>query len=155
MSENTPARLKTVEWVDGALRLVDQRQLPEQLAYWDIDNVKDAFHAIRTLAVRGAPAIGIAAAYGLYLGVRDFPDDRTPADLLAYVDKNCRYLASSRPTAVNLSWALERLRKLAHGRAHSHTVAEIKQALLDEAHGILNEDRATCRAIGENGFELL
>jgi len=148
------SRLKTIEWTGAAARIIDQTLLPIRLDYADIDNVKDMFLAIKTLRVRGAPAIGIAAAYGLYLGVLDFPDERDMHDFLAYVDKNARYLAGARPTAVNLFWALDRMKKKAHDAAGA-SVAEVKAALLREAHAILEEDRAMCRAIGEHGFELI
>jgi len=147
-------RLKTICWADGHVRLIDQTRLPTELVYLDITAAKDMFHAIRTLQVRGAPAIGIAAAYGLYLAVSDFPDHRTTGDFLAYVDKNCRYLASARPTAVNLFWALEKLGKTAHAYSGS-SVPEIKRHLLEEAHQIFATDRQTCRQIGENGYELV
>lgn len=135
--------------------MIDQTLLPEELVYLDIDNIKDVYSAIKELKVRGAPAIGIAAAFGLYIGVSDFPSDRTNSDFVAYVDKNCRYLASARPTAVNLFWALERLRKRAHALSPEKSIPEMKQAMLAEAEAILAEDRATCRAIGEHGFELI
>ncbi len=147
-------RLKTVEWVDDRLRMIDQTILPEKLVYLDIDNIKDVYFAIKELKVRGAPAIGIAAGFGLYIGVSDFPSDRTNTDFVAYVDKNCRYLASARPTAVNLFWALERVRRRAHAMSAEHNISSIKAAMLDEAKAILAEDRATCRAIGEHGFEV-
>jgi methylthioribose-1-phosphate isomerase len=148
------SRLKTIAWTGSAARCIDQTLLPGQLEYVDITTIKDMFHAIKTLKIRGAPAIGIAAAYGLYLGCADFPDDRNSGDFLAYVEKNARYLAGARPTAVNLFWALDRCGKKVHS-AGSRTVSEMKQVLLDEANTILEEDRAMGRKIGEFGYELL
>ena len=148
--------LKTIEWADDAVRLVDQTLLPGQLVHARIDNIKDMHQAIRVLQVRGAPAIGIAAAFGLYLGVRDFPNDRTMQDFLAYVEKHARYLATSRPTAVNLFWALDRMKAVATSSAVPHkSIAEVKEILLAEARAMCEEDRQMCRAIGEHGFELL
>ncbi len=147
--------LKTVEWNDGRVRMVDQTQLPGNLAYKDIENIKDMYHAIRSLTVRGAPAIGIAAAYGLCLGVGDFPENRTAADFLAYLEKHARYLAGARPTAVNLNWALDRLLSVAREKAESATVRELKSALVREADEVLREDLEMCRSIGRHGLELL
>ncbi|MBD3421657.1 MAG: S-methyl-5-thioribose-1-phosphate isomerase [Chitinivibrionales bacterium] len=149
------ARLKTIEWTGKAVRLIDQTLLPGKLVYEDITNVKDMHHAIKVLKVRGAPAIGIAAAYGLYLAASDFPDDRTSSDFLAYIEKNERYLAGSRPTAVNLFWALNRVKNHAHILADSKTVPEIKVSMLEQAHAILAEDREMGKKIGEHGYELL
>src|SRR4051794_26429474 len=94
----------TVRWVggtDGHLVLLDQTRLPAQIVYLECHAVEDVWHAIKRLSVRGAPAIGIAAAYGVCVGVNE-------GRLLEEV---CDYLATSRPTAVNLFWALERMRK--------------------------------------------
>ena len=93
---------ETLEWRGDNLRIVDQRALPDKLIFWDCRTVADVAEAIRTLAVRGAPAIGIAAAYGVVLGART---DRKS------VDSAIRELACTRPTAVNLFWALERMKK--------------------------------------------
>ncbi|MBD3343605.1 MAG: S-methyl-5-thioribose-1-phosphate isomerase [Chitinivibrionales bacterium] len=148
-------RLKTIEWSDSAVRIVDQTLLPNELSFCTIDNITGIYDAIKTLKVRGAPAIGIAGAYGLYLGMADFPEDRSLSNFITYLEKNVRYLDSARPTAVNLFWALERMSKKAKAMADSSSILEIKQALLQEAHLILDEDKRSCRMIGEHGFGVI
>jgi methylthioribose-1-phosphate isomerase len=148
--------LKTIEWKDGAARIIDQTQLPGDLVYRDIRTAEEMHEAIRLLRIRGAPAIGIAAAFGVYCGVRDFPDNLPAEELLALVERKADYLSSSRPTAVNLFEAIDRMKKKAMGLVEqSVSVSQIKQKLLDEAQAILNEDVQTCRKIGEHGFELM
>ena len=134
----------TVIYADHKLSLLDQRRLPQEITYLDIATLPEAHAAIATLAVRGAPAIGVAAAYALALSMRDQP----AADFSASLTKNARYLASARPTAVNLQWAISRLGSVAHQRPSF-------AALLDEAGKIHREDQALCAGIGEHGAELL
>jgi methylthioribose-1-phosphate isomerase len=98
----------TIEWsgdANGHLRVLDQTRLPAEADYLDCRTAEDVWHAIKRLSVRGAPAIGVAAAYGVCVGVNEGRD----------VDEVCDYLATSRPTAVNLFWALERMRKASRG----------------------------------------
>lgn len=126
---------KSIEWVgaaDGFLRLIDQTQLPTTLAYRDCRTVEDVWEAIKALRVRGAPAIGIAAAYGVVIGVRGGQRMGEVAD----------YLRTSRPTAVNLFWALDRMERAGRN-------------LLDEARAIHDEDRRMCHAIGRAGAALI
>jgi methylthioribose-1-phosphate isomerase len=149
-------RLKTIEWVEGAARILDQTRLPGDLVYCDIGTAEEMYEAIKILMIRGAPAIGIAAAFGVYCGVKDFPEDRPAGDLLSLVEQKADYLASSRPTAVNLSWAMDRVKKTAQSLVNlSQSTSCIKKVLLLEAQAILDEDREACRKIGEFGFELL
>src|SRR5947208_6221442 len=103
--------LKTIEWTGEACRLLDQTRLPTETCYVDITDEKQMWDAIRRLVVRGAPAIGVAAAFGVYLGVRHYEGDAP--GFLRRVDEVCDYLATSRPTAVNLFWALDRIRGVA------------------------------------------
>jgi methylthioribose-1-phosphate isomerase len=147
------ARLKTIEWAGECVRIIDQTQLPVTLAHVDITTIEAMHEAIRTLRVRGAPALGIAAAFGLYLGIRHFPDNSTKSEFVTELARKAEYLSASRPTAVNLFWALGRMQ----GRvlSSSLTVPQMKTALLQEAQEICEEDKRMCRAIGENGFELL
>lgn len=149
------AKLKTIEWANDKVRLIDQTKLPEHILHLEIETIEEMYDAIKILSVRGAPAIGIAAAFGLYLGIRDFPDEGTVADFLKLLDKMAEYLAESRPTAVNLVWALKRLEKLAKENADNLNVEELKELLLTDSIAILNEDNASCRAIGEYGFEIM
>jgi methylthioribose-1-phosphate isomerase len=146
--------LKTIEWGNDAARIIDQTKLPAELVYREIRTAGEMFDAIKTLCIRGAPAIGIAAAFGLYCGVRDFPEDGAVDTFLASVDSKADYLASSRPTAVNLFWAIDRMKKKARSLPNE-SIKTIKQALLDEAQEMLNEDILACKNIGDYGFDLL
>jgi len=145
--------IETIAWKDGAARIIDQTALPGELRYLDITSAEQMWEAIRTLRIRGAPAIGIAAAFGCYLGVRDLG----AADFAAFrerLERVCDYLGSARPTAVNLFWALGRIRDLAD-RIRDRPVEQIKQAILNEAISMIEEDHEVCRAIGRFGAELL
>ncbi|HEY2148748.1 MAG TPA: S-methyl-5-thioribose-1-phosphate isomerase [Pirellulales bacterium] len=147
----------TLQWiggVDGHLRLIDQTRLPEELVEIDCFDVETVWEAIRSLRVRGAPAIGMAAAYGVTLGLQHAKAASADA-FFARFEEVKRYLASSRPTAVNLFWALDRLAKLVERHRERKTPAEILSLLLAEAHAIVEEDRQVCRAIGRHGAALL
>jgi len=145
--------VRTLEWRDGALWLIDQTKLPTEHVEVACRTVEEVWDAIKRLVVRGAPAIGVAAAYGVALGAQNSEAVR-PETLLADVEGVCRYLATSRPTAVNLFWALDRMRAVARACAGLDTAA-IKQRLLDEAHAICEEDRAIGRRIGAHGHALI
>jgi methylthioribose-1-phosphate isomerase len=116
--------------------------------------------AIKRLVIRGAPAIGVAAAFGVYLGVRH-DDSEYLADFDQHLDEVCAYLATSRPTAVNLFWALDRMKRVSQdtrkqgSRSEEQMVQKIKQRLLSEALTMLEEDKEVCKQIGENGLALL
>ena len=100
-------------WFDreaGALRIVDQTLLPGEVQYRELKTVEEVWTAIRILQVRGAPAIGVAAAYGAYLGARE-KNPQSPQELEKALGETCAYLKTSRPTAVNLAWALSRMEK--------------------------------------------
>ena len=150
-------KVETLRWVggsDGHLSMIDQTLLPVEVAEIACRDVESVWEAIKTLRVRGAPAIGIAAAYGVCVGVQDAidSDDATFFDRLTQV---VEYLATSRPTAVNLFWALDRMLQRATDLRGTQTPAAIHAALLDEARGIHQKDREMCHAIGRNGAELL
>jgi methylthioribose-1-phosphate isomerase len=154
--------IQTITWTGSAARLLDQTKLPTETVYVDITDEKQMWHAIKRLVVRGAPAIGVAAAFGVYLGVRDFPQDES-ADISAFdkrLDEVCDYLKSSRPTAVNLAWAVDRVRQHARvgpkDRAHSwQRIGIEKRRILEEALKMLGDDTAICRGLGEHGVKLL
>jgi methylthioribose-1-phosphate isomerase len=152
--------LQSLRWNAGHLDLLDQRLLPVEIEYLPLTTSEGVWDAIRHLKVRGAPAIGIAAAYGVYLGVNTFQpsgNDETAnrALLLEEIVKQAEYLATSRPTAVNLFWALDRMKLRAQAlAADGQSVVEIKQALLDEAIQIQAEDEKTNRLIGEHALTL-
>lgn len=153
----TPRALpRTIEWVgglDGVARLIDQTKLPAELVFLDCRDAETMWEAIRALRVRGAPAIGVAAAMGVVLGVRGSADgDRGVFD--AQLRATCAYLATARPTAVNLFWALERMQRVASEHA-SERPRRLVERLLGEAQAIRDEDAAMCRAIGQYGAALL
>lgn len=147
------ARLKTIEWIDDCARIVDQTALPSNLVYKDIHSAEEMYDAIKSLSVRGAPAIGVAAAFGLYLGIRGIPDNVTNEKFTAELQKKADFLISSRPTAVNLAWAIKRMMETAQSSGSS--IAGKKKDLLDESKKILEEDRQMCLAIGRHGYELI
>ncbi len=133
-----------VVWDDGTLKLLDQRVLPDETTYLHIHTLDAAVEAIRTLAVRGAPAIGIAAGYALARTLRDIPQAEFQETLMA----SAAALKAARPTAVNLAWAVNRL--LDHARQ-----TPSYEGLVEEAIRIHEEDRRICRAIGEAGQHLI
>ena len=146
----------TIEWVGGvggAARLIDQTLLPVDTVFIDCRDIETMWEAIKVLRVRGAPAIGIAAAMGVVLGVQGSAAASGDA-LVAEVEQAADYLATSRPTAVNLFWALDRMRRVARAAADLPP-DQIKARLLAEAVAILEEDKAICRRIGRNGAELI
>jgi methylthioribose-1-phosphate isomerase len=148
--------LRSLIWNEEAQRLdlLDQRLLPEEVVYLPLTTSQGVWEAIKHLKVRGAPAIGIAAAYGLYMGTRDAGDEL--ASWMDMLRKERDYLASSRPTAVNLFWALDRLVRRAESMAASGlTAGAIHSALLEEAKAIHIEDETTNRQIGEHALTLL
>ncbi len=148
-------RLRTIEWINGGVRIIDQTRLPGELIYERITDVESMVGAIKKLRIRGAPAIGIAAAFGCYLAVADFPEHGGKNDLLTLLEKNGDFLAQSRPTAVNLFWAIDRMKKRARELVQMAEIPEVKAGLLAEANKILEEDRSMGRAIGEHGAKLL
>lgn len=146
--------LQSVRWEGDQLLLLDQTLLPEKAEYLTLSDVEQVWDAIERLKVRGAPAIGITAAYGVYVAVRNAEEELAEA-LVAEVKKQADYLATSRPTAVNLFWALKRMVRCAEqSLAAGNSAVGIKQALLQEAQDIQAEDEAVCRAIGEHALTL-
>ncbi|OGD76756.1 MAG: S-methyl-5-thioribose-1-phosphate isomerase [Candidatus Coatesbacteria bacterium RBG_13_66_14] len=145
--------VKTIAWENNSLVILDQTLLPTEERYAVLETVEDVHRAILRLEVRGAPAIGAAAALGLYVAVQHgaFP---TYDSLKNALRQAADFLASSRPTAVNLTWALERMTEVAEGMPGAEPEA-VKRALLDEALAIMAEDREACRAIGRHGQGLL
>ena len=148
---------RAVNWRNGELHLLDQRKLPHVEAYVHCQTIEDVYEGIRTLTVRGAPAIGIAAAYGMLL---DF--DFAGADVARGFRERGSYLISARPTAVNLAWAVERMLDRFHrldvseGQSKDKGKAKnIYQALIEEATAIYDEDACACRAIGEVGLPIV
>jgi len=152
--------VSTIDWVgdpakprEGKVRLIDQTLLPTELAHIECDDTEVLWEAIRMLRVRGAPALGIAGAMGVCLGVRDTPAG-TGEELVREVDEVASYLATSRPTAVNLFWALDRMKAKARELA-AKPVDGILVGLLAEALLVQKEDQDVCREMGRNGAALL
>jgi methylthioribose-1-phosphate isomerase len=157
MSDAQGPTIATLAWVggvDGYLDLIDQTLLPLELRRIECRDVEEVWEAIRALRVRGAPAIGIAAAYGVCLGLQSTAGS-DEATFFSRLDEVTNYLAGSRPTAVNLFWALERITNRATGLRGEKTPGEILSDLLAEACAIEAEDRACCRKIGQLGAALL
>ncbi len=149
--------VQALKWIgdtDGFLELIDQRQLPGQFVKLQCRDTETLFDAIKTLAVRGAPAIGVSAAYGLVLAMQKLAAGNNLERGLKVLAESCEYLASSRPTAVNLFWALDRVRTKAEEIASAQPETKLqtlRQAVLDEANAICREDMDMCRQIGQNG----
>ena len=149
--------VKALEWigdVDGFLELVDQRKLPGDFVKLKCRDVETLYEAIKTLAVRGAPAIGVCAAYGLVLGMQKSADTDDLKKGLKILDQSAEYLATSRPTAVNLFWALRRVREKAGQYAVEHpgaSLQDLRTMIFAEANAIYQEDVDMCRRIGQNG----
>ena len=143
----------TVEWKDGAVRLLDQTRLPAVVEFLDCHDYQTVADAIRTLKVRGAPAIGVTAAMGVALGAQTIATTDYPS-FAQTVLKICDDLAATRPTAVNLFWAIERMRRKLES-LRSQPISAIKQALIIESQAILEEDIALCKAMGRHGAELI
>ena len=143
----------TIEWKNDNVRIIDQTRLPTEKLFVTIDTAEKMWEAIKVLKIRGAPAIGIAAAFGIYLGVRDFEGGDRNA-FMQNLEDVCDYMARSRPTAVNLFWAIERIKDLVKSR-EDLPPAEMKTLILNEAKAMVEEDNRVCRSIGEHGAGLI
>ena len=144
--------VSTVAWDDGAVVMIDQRRLPGEQVFVRCRQPREVAEAIRNMTIRGAPAIGVAAAFGLALAARG--SKAQGAALAAEFERACGELAHTRPTAVNLFWAIDRMRRRFQAAAEMDGAA-LRQALLDEALAIQAEDLAACRRMGDLGAELL
>ena len=145
--------IRTIDWKNGKVRIIDQTKLPQELVYLNIDNMEDLGQAIKTMQVRGAPALGAAAALGVYLGVRNYPGVDWPG-FSRELKAAAKYISASRPTARNLFWGIERVCAIVL-KNNKQPVSKIKQAILDEAKRIMREDSFSCRKIGFYGAKLL
>jgi methylthioribose-1-phosphate isomerase len=150
--------LKWIGGIDGFLELTDQRKLPTEFVKLPCRNIDQLFDAIRTLAVRGAPAIGVAAAYGLVLSTQQLAEGDDVKKALSVIAETRDYLASSRPTAVNLCWAVDRMTHKAEQLVRSSpavSLQALREFVRSEANAIFEEDVVMCRRIGENGEKLI
>lgn len=145
--------MKSIEWINGKVRFIDQTVLPIEEKFVETDDLEVLAEAIRFLKVRGAPALGIAAAYGILLGTQH-AHSATPQELSDTLERSALLLGRTRPTAHNLFWALERMRSVCRLNMH-RSVGEIKKALFNEAMHIHREDAEMCTAIGRYGAELV
>ena len=147
--------LPTIEWQDDVVVMVDQRKLPSREVYVRCRTAQEIAKAIRTMVIRGAPAIGVAAAMGLALGARKSKAKGTK-QFAAEFTKTCDVMAATRPTAVNLFWAINRMKgAFAEGAQAGESPDEIAARLEREARRIHDEDVASCRAIGAHGAALV
>ena len=135
---------KTIWFVDNLVKIIDQTKLPHKFVIKDLKNVKDAINAIKTMEVRGAPLIGATAAYGLVLSIIEKND-------LSFLKKSCEELIASRPTAINLKWAVDRMMKKLNGINEK----DILKIALEEAKVIKEEDEGFCKNIGLNGLKII
>ncbi|MEH6939216.1 S-methyl-5-thioribose-1-phosphate isomerase [Bacillus sp. JJ664] len=142
---------ESLQWNGETLNILDQTKLPLEIVYIEATSLQDVREAIVKLQVRGAPAIGLAAAYGLYLGVRDIETDKVE-EFREQSRQLADELISARPTAVNLAWAVEKLLQLS---SDAKSVAEAKFSIMEEAIKLHLADEATCKEIGENALTLL
>lgn len=143
--------LKSLEWKGDSLSLLDQTKLPGTLSYLSCKDYKSVAEAIRILAVRGAPAIGVAAAYGVVLAYRETKQSaKSPEEFRILFKEACAYICHARPTAVNLSWAVHQMEEV----YEKAKLGEAEKALLDKAHEIEEEDIHTCRSMGNWGADL-
>ncbi|MGK7896699.1 MAG: S-methyl-5-thioribose-1-phosphate isomerase [Xenococcus sp. (in: cyanobacteria)] len=141
-----------VIWQDDHVVLIDQTRLPEEYNTVNINRSQDMATAIKTMIVRGAPAIGVAAGYGMYLGAKEITtSDRQ--EFILQLEKIAEMLRQTRPTAVNLFWAISRMLRMAEESVG--TVEDIKATLLETAKAIQEEDLQTCQAIGDHGLSVL
>ncbi len=153
MGSDTETVVQSIEWREDHVRILDQTYLPNREVYSDIRDVGRMWEAIKKLRIRGAPAIGIAAAYGMYLGIKDLPENAFES-FWVEVERVAEYLESARPTAVNLQWATDRIKTTI--QAHKEKdIEEIKEIVLKTAQTIHDEDKRICKKIGENGIELV
>jgi methylthioribose-1-phosphate isomerase len=146
-------QIRTIDWKNNSIRIIDQTALPAKLRYLELKSVSALWQAIKKLRVRGAPALGAAAALGIYLAVKD----SAAQDYKTFereIDRAADYLGSSRPTAVNLFWGLKMMRQAALEN-RDKPIARIKAILLHRARQVMEEDSVTCRKLARYGSTLI
>ena len=147
--------VETIQWIDGAVVMIDQTRLPLEEKYVTCRSYQEVATAIRDMTIRGAPAIGVAAAMGVALGALHAAEPGLDARTLdTQMDEICATLAGTRPTAVNLFWAIDRMKRV-YASVAGQPIGEIRRRLVDEALLVREEDIAICRAIGRNGAGLV
>jgi len=148
-----PLDIRTAYWEDGRVKLIDQTRLPDEFVILEYTDYRDVVRAIKSMEVRGAPAIGVAAALGIALGAQSI-GDVDAAEFLQRLDEIANEFRATRPTAVNLFWAVDRMLRTARDNA-GLTLDELKRRLVEEALSILREDIEINRSIGRHGAELI
>jgi methylthioribose-1-phosphate isomerase len=145
--------IPTLEWTPAGVRFLDQTRLPLEETYVLATTSDEVAHVITTMVVRGAPAIGVAAAMGFALGIKNSSATTLPA-LTSEMESIAKTLAATRPTAVNLFWAIDRMRRRFFALS-AQPIASIKEGLITEAQLMYDEDIAACRTMGAHGAELM
>src|SRR5215207_8679612 len=144
-----------VKWTDEGVAMLDQRLLPTEEKWLMLKTYNEVAAGIKDMVVRGAPAIGVSAAYGIALGAKNFVGTAT-ADLEEELDYVCEVMGSTRPTAVNLFWAIDRMKRtFQKARTEGKSLVEIQQILIDDAKAIHEEDIESQRLIAKFGGELI
>ena len=142
--------IRTIEWKDNVLIMIDQTKLPNELVHIQFSDYKDVANAIKNLVVRGAPAIGVAGAFGLALAALQ-SNAKTKDVLIQDLETAKKILFETRPTAVNLSWSLEKIMRIAK---QSQTISEIKESVIDTAKQMADDDIKINRTMGKHGSQL-
>jgi len=145
--------IPTIRWTNNNVRIIDQTLLPGRLKYITCGDVGSIWRAIRKLSVRGAPALGVAAGFGVLLGMKAFKGKDTKK-FIKHIHKTCAYIGTSRPTAINLFNVLDRMKAVVD-KNKKDPVARLKQRLKKEALSVFNEDRVVCRRMGDFGAKLI
>ncbi|OGW52678.1 MAG: S-methyl-5-thioribose-1-phosphate isomerase [Nitrospirae bacterium RIFCSPLOWO2_02_42_7] len=143
----------TIEWKDGIVRMLDQTRLPLEVTFFDCRTYHDVAKGIKDLIIRGAPAIGVAAAMGVALGAQEI-NTKNFKNFYDELEKVCNHIGSTRPTAVNLFWAINRMKEFTLYNKEK-PISEIKKALIDEANRILQEDIEACKTMGRHGAQFI
>lgn len=143
----------TIYWDNGIIKLVDQTKLPYDLVYAECRTKEDIWHAIKIMQIRGAPAIGIASGFGVFFGMKD-SEATSYSEFENELERVISYLASVRPTAVNLNWALSRMKKVVEANT-GKDILSLKKILFSEALKILEEDKQICRKMARFGSQFI
>lgn len=144
---------KTIEYTNGIVRMIDQLRLPLEEVYVDCKTIEEVGNAIKTMIIRGAPAIGVAAAMGVSLGADSINSDNFDS-FYSQLEKQCDALGKTRPTAVNLAWGIDRMKRVARENKQI-PISELKKRLRQEALAVCEEDIAACKAMGDHGQTLI
>ena len=143
----------TIEWKDGMVRMLDQTRLPLEVAYFDCKTYQDVARGIKELIIRGAPAIGVAAAMGVALGAREI-NAQSFTDFYKEMETICAHIGATRPTAVNLFWGLDRMKRVVMA-CKEKPLDVIKKILINESQRILEEDIEANKAMGKHGAQFI